>query len=138
MKSVWNSSQDSVSTEISATCPTLSDSGPYLVLLSRRKIYHTNLNCKKLPKDLSKCYFTSTTEGMRRCSFCDESFYAQMARIKKEKRQSKDICRPVELNGDFPKKVMIPIYVTSDGNEFGCEIDALRHENTLLKRRLPR
>ena len=38
-------------------------------------------------------------------------------------------------NGEYPKKVMIPCYETSDGKEWGNEIDALRHQLDIERNR---
>jgi hypothetical protein len=45
-----------------------------------------------------------------------------------------DICiqctkiKKIQAHAEYPVKSMIPIWTCSDGNEFGTETDALRHE----------
>jgi len=87
-------------------------------------IYHTRNTCHQLSTAKAGYITTHDVSGKKPCYWC--------ARTKTTKTGK------VLLNGDFPKRVEIPIWVSSDGTEFGQEIDALRHEVDILRRQVRR
>lgn len=58
------------------------------------------------------------------CSKCYNTLYPAAERRKYRTR----VAVAKERDSGFPRKEMIPMWVTSDGKEWGMEIDALRHQ----------
>lgn len=63
------------------------------------------------------------------CGAC----YARLVPKEERKKYKRSMDRP--NNGEFPKRVLMPIWETSDGTEFGNEIDALRHQLEIERNR---
>jgi len=82
-------------------------------------------------KECIGCGTISTIVAKGCCWKCYDTLYP-----KSERRNNAPYTRKNRANnGEYPKKVMIPCYETSDHKEWGNEIDALRHQLEIERNR---
>jgi hypothetical protein len=65
--------------------------------------------------------------------FCGK-YYSKLV-PKEDRRPIRPYTRNKSNNGEYPKKVMIPCWETSDGKEWGNEVNALRHQLEIERNR---
>lgn len=99
--------------------PLSEDLGSYLIRIRGvTSVFHTNPNCCDVRKNPSDYRRTNDKGNLRECRKCLGTYSTKIKHCKP----------PLPKHGEFPKKILIPVWVCSDGTEFGCEIDALRYE----------
>lgn len=95
----------------------------YVVKSPHRKSYHTDINCKRLNASGVEVIETTDIRGLSLCYWCG-----------KRHQKSTIVEYPPSLGRIT--RVEIPIWCTSDGQEFGDEVNSLRHELELCMSRI--